>query len=211
MRPGAHAATAKTRRGRRPPWWYDDGMFDPALLAPEGIRPLSRAEYDRLVDLGFFEDERVELLRGVLVRMSPQGAAHANAPAKLMKRLILALGERGVVRAHSPLSLGDWSEPEPDIAVVPSGDYSESHPTTALLVVEAADSSLRKDRRIKAELYAEHEIPEYWIVNLVEGVVEVHTMPASGRYTSVATHRAGEPLCLAAFPDVCVDVGELFS
>jgi Uma2 family endonuclease len=153
-------------------------MLDPALLAPEEVRPLSRAEYDRLVELDFFEDERVELLRGALVRMSPQGAAHANAPARVMKQLILALGDRAVVRAHSPLSLGDWSEPEPDIAVVPPGDYSRSHPATALLVVEASDSSLRKDRRIKAELYAEHEIPEYWIVNLVESVVEVHMAPA---------------------------------
>ncbi|HEX7672128.1 MAG TPA: Uma2 family endonuclease [Polyangiaceae bacterium] len=181
------------------------------MLAPEEIRPLSRAEYDRLVDLDFFEDERVELLRGVLVRMSPQGAAHANAPAKLMKRLILALGDRAEVRAHSPLSLGEWSEPEPDIAVVAPGDYSKCHPTTALLVVEAADSSLRKDRRIKADLYAEHEIPEYWIVNLVEGVVEVHTLPASGRYTSITTHGADRRVSLVAFPDVGVDAGELFA
>jgi Uma2 family endonuclease len=211
VRPDASAATAKARRGRQQWWWYDGGMLDPGLLAPEEIRPLARAEYDRLVDLGFFEDERVELLRGALVRMSPQGAPHANAPARLMARLILALGDRAHVRAHSPLALDDWSEPEPDIAVVAPGDYSRAHPTTALLVVEAADSSLRKDRRIKAELYAERDIPEYWIINLVEGVVEVHTLPVGGRYTNVTTRGVGERLCVSAFPDVSVEVSALFS
>jgi Uma2 family endonuclease len=185
-------------------------MLDPALLAPEQVRPLRRAEYDRLVDLGYFEDERLELLRGVLVEMSPQGAPHANAPAVLGTRLVRALGDRAHVRQHSPLALGEWSEPEPDIAVVAPGDYSREHPTSALLVVEAADSSLRKDRRIKAELYAEHGIPEYWIVNLVERIVEVHTLPAGGRYTSIATRGPGEALSPAAFPDISVPVSELF-
>ena len=211
MRPDAKAAAAKARRGRHGWGWYDGEMLDPALLAPEEIRPLSRAEYDRLVELDFFEDERVELLRGALVKMSPQGAPHANAPARLMKRLILGLGDRAQVRAHSPLALGDWSEPEPDIAVVLPGDYSRAHPETALLVVEAADSSLRKDRRIKAELYAEHSIPEYWIINLVEGAVEVHTLPVGGRYTRVETFGPGDSLCMNAFPDLRVEVSELFS
>ena len=202
-------ATALPRRGRRARRWYHGRMFDESLLAPEGIRPLRRAEYEELVDLGFFEDEKIELLRGFLVTMSPQKAPHANAPAVLMERLILALGKRAPERAHSPLALGDWSEPEPDVVVVPRGDYSQAHPTEALLVVEASDSSLRKDRRIKAEIYAEHGIPEYWIVNLVERVLAVHSAPAGGRYTRVSTHGPEERVRPLAFPEVEIAVADL--
>ena len=132
------------------------------------------------------------------------------APSVLGTRLVLALGDHMyVVRQHSPLALGDFSEPEPDVAVVPPGDYRRAHPTTALLIVEAADSSLRKDRRIKAALYAEHAIPEYWIVNLVEGVVEVHTEPSAGRYTRVTTLGRDATLRPIALPGIEIEVADL--
>lgn len=177
----------------------------PVLL--ESLRPLRRREYDRLVDLGVFDEERVELLSGVLVAMSPQGPAHASVVAELTTALILALGARAKVRAHSPLALSDESEPEPDIAVVPPGDYGREQPRTALLVVEVADSSLRKDRQLKVELYARAGVREYWIVNLAERVTEIYRVPTDGGYEDIQRRTADEPISLVAFPDVTVAVG----
>jgi Uma2 family endonuclease len=175
-------------------------------------RPLRRSEFDRLVDLGAFEDERIELLSGVLVAMSPQGAEHAGVTAVLAEILILALAGRARVRSHSPLSLSDESEPEPDVAVVPLGDYTRAHPTTAHLVVEVADSSLRKDREIKAQLYASAAIVEYWIVDLGARVVEVHRDAVRGQgYSTVAIFTRGDTLVPLAFPDVRVEVSALLA
>ena len=161
--------------------------------------------------MGMFEDERVELLRGALVAMTPQKPPHASTVAALGKLFERSLGDRGVVRQHSPLALSEDSEPEPDIALVPLGDYSKEHPTTAFLVIEVADSSLRKDREVKAAVYAEAKIAEYWIVNLVDRVLEVYRGPKDGRYGSVTNLRAGADVSLVAFPDVMLPVNAIVS
>jgi Uma2 family endonuclease len=178
-----------------------------ALL--ESLRPLHRREYDRLVALGSFEDERIELLRGMLVGMSPQGAEHADVVHRIAALLARGLGDRAVVRTHSPLALGDDSEPEPDVAVVPPGDYAREHPGTALLVVEVSDTSLRKDREIKAPLYASAGVPEYWVVNLVDRRVEVFRAPRGGRYMDVSEQVREATLRPVAFADVAIEVGEV--
>ncbi|HEU5058376.1 MAG TPA: Uma2 family endonuclease [Kofleriaceae bacterium] len=156
-------------------------MVDPRQLEPEVIRPLRRVEYDRLVELGVFdEDEKIELLLGALVAMSPQGADHGYVMERLTKLLIDALGDRGRLRPQAPFAASELSEPEPDLAVYPPAPYVRAHPDRALLIIEIANSSLRKDRGIKAEIYAEAEVPEYWIVDLVHVAVEVRTAPANG-------------------------------
>jgi Uma2 family endonuclease len=182
---------------------------EPAHTLLESIRPLHRREYDRLVELGSFDDERLELLGGLLVAMSPQGTEHADVISRLATLLVKALADRALVRSHSPLVVADDSEPEPDVAVVEPGDYSCEHPSAALLVVEVSDSSLRTDREVKAPLYAAAGIQEYWIVNLVDRVIEVHRAPREGRYTDVAQHGRGVTLRPLAFADVVVAVGEL--
>jgi len=166
------------------------------------VRPLRRIEYDRLVALGVFEDEKIELLRGALVEMSPQGSPHADCAAQLAQLLIRRLADLGHVRAHSPFAATEDSEPEPDVAVYPPGRYAAGHPETAFLLVEVADSSLRKDRGLKSEIYAENGVPEYWIVDLVHGTVEVRTQPVDGQYARLQTYRRGERIALAAFPEV---------
>jgi Uma2 family endonuclease len=192
------------------PWaCYARVVLDPGPLFPETVRPLRRVEYERIVDLGLFEDERVELLRGALVAMSPQKGPHANGAARLGEALALALRGRAHVRQHSPLALSDDSEPEPDIAVVAPGDYAKAHPQTALLVAEVADSSLRKDRHVKADLYAEANIPEYWILNVVDGVLEVYRSPTADHYASVSSHDRSSTVTPLAFPDVVVAVADL--
>jgi Uma2 family endonuclease len=186
-------------------------MIDPDVIRPERLRPLSRAEYDRMVEFGAFADERVELLYGMLVTMSPQGSEHAFSIQELIRPLVLALGERARVRIQLPLALSEESEPEPDVAVVPLGDYRKQHPSTALLVVEVAKTSLRDDRLIKGRLYAEAGIPEYWLVDVVGNRVERYLDPRDGRYTRLSTHGPEEALALVVFPDVTVRLGEILA
>ena len=183
-------------------------MLDPGLIAPEKLRPLKRVEYDRMVELGLFADERVELLRGALVQMTPQGSHHAEVVRRLTRLFVPAIGDRAVACIQMPLAVSEDSEPEPDFAIVPPGDYSQAHPTTALLVIEVADSSRRKDREIKSALYAAARIPEYWLVDQVERVVEVRTQPARGRYRSMVTF-ARRSLRPRAFPEIEVRVADL--
>ena len=142
-------------------------------------RRLRRVEYDRLVDLGMFTGERLELLDGLLVVREPQGSPHAAIVAHVGHVLETVFGPGWHPRLHSPLALDDESEPEPDVAVVAGGrrDYVSAHPSTAALVVEVADSSLRLDRRLKLGLYARAGLQDYWIVNLVDGALEVHRDP----------------------------------
>jgi Uma2 family endonuclease len=177
-------------------------------ITPELFRPLKRAEYDRLVELGVFQDERVELLRGVLVKMSPQYAPHALTIENLTELLVVALKGRFRTRIQLPLALSDDSEPEPDAAVVPLRIHATDHPTSALLVIEVADSSLEKDRG-KAALYASAGIGEYWIVNLNARTVEVYSSPEGERYTEVRTARERDTLRPTALPGVELAVSEI--
>ena len=191
------------------PLLQSTSLETPKQDEPLRIRPLRRVEYDRLVELGVFEDERIELLRGALVEMSPQGAPHSDCAAVLVEMLIRRLGERAHVRAHSPFAATEDSEPEPDVAVYPPRRYAGGHPQTAHLLIEVADSSLRKDRGIKSEIYAEAGVPEYWIVDLGRGTVEVRSAPQEGHYTRTVTYGRGERIALVAFPDVALATDDL--
>ena len=181
-------------------------MFDLALLGPESLRPLKRIEYERLVDLGVFEDERVELLHGFLVQMSPQGEDHSRAVMRFHKILVRALGDRADIFGHSPFAASDDSEPEPDLSAVPPVAGTAGHPTRAFLLVEASDSSLRKDRKIKAPLYAAAGVPEYWILDLQAREIEVFRDPRPGGYHSVERVGIGASITLVAFPDATIEV-----
>lgn len=160
-----------------------------------------------MVELGLFQDERVELLWGVLIKMSPQYAPHASTVQKLTELLVEQLRKRFSLRIQLPLALSGDSEPEPDVAVVARGDYQTEHPTTAHLVIEVSDSSLEIDRR-KAAIYAAARIPEYWIVNLQARTVEMYSSPDADRYAEVRTVRAGE-LRPMAISDVSIALDEI--
>ena len=127
-----------------------------------------------MVAAGLFRNHRIELLYGRLVTVSPQHAPHASTVQRLNKWLVTALGDRADVRVQLPFAAGDESEPEPDVAVVHVGDYDDSHPSEAYLIVEVSDSSLDDDRRLKRPIYAAARVPEYWIVNLVSRCVEIY-------------------------------------
>jgi len=170
--------------------------------AREHIRPLRRVEYDRLVSLGLFDGEHIELIDGELRRMSPIGPPHTSTVDRLTELLVLSLAGRAWVRVQGSFAADDLSEPQPDFCVLPRGDYDDAHPQVAHLIIEVAESSLSFDGGRKARLYAECAVPEYWIVNLVERIVEVHRAPRAGRYEEASLHSKGDRLRLLAFPDV---------
>jgi Uma2 family endonuclease len=170
--------------------------------------------YFGLVEAGVLsEDDRVELLEGVVVAMTPQNPPHATGVVRADEALRLAVGRRAHVRPQLSLVLGRHSVPEPDLAVVPgcADDYETSHPTTAWLVIEVADTSLQQDRLTKAAIYAAADIPEYWIVNLRDCVVEVlrDPDPAQARYRDVRRVGRGERIELVAVPGAGVAAGDL--
>jgi Uma2 family endonuclease len=180
-----------------------------ADLAPERVRPLKRTEYETMVAAGSFADERVELLEGVIVEMSPQSPSHAAAIQPLDRVLQRLIGDRAAIRVQMPFAAGDLSLPEPDVAVVPPGDYETAHPAQALLVIEVADSSLRKDRRLKVEIDARAGVPEYWVVGLVDGLVEVYTEPTDGAYRRVTPACRRDRIRPGAVPDVEIAVDDI--
>lgn len=176
-----------------------------ATSAAEVIRPLRRAEYDQLIQLGAFQDERIELLDGELVAMSPIGKPHNWAVQELTELLVLALHGRAKVRCQCSFAANELSEPEPDFTVVPLTSDIE-HPSRAYLVIEVAESSLGIDRGRKLRLYASCGIPEYWVVNLSERCVEVYTEPGPASYARTERYEAGQSIQLSAFPDVSIAV-----
>jgi len=152
------------------------------------------ADYHRMAAAGILnEDSRVELIRGQIVDMAPIGAPHLNMVNRLTRLLPAILGELGVLSVQNPVRLDDGSEPQPDVAVLkPRPEEYETatpHAADVLLVIEVAETSLDDDRAVKAPLYAGSGIPEYWIVNIVDRVVEVYRKPENGLYSQ--TRRVG--------------------
>src|SRR5881296_2216205 len=183
-----------------------------SIAAPPETRYTSE-RYLALVDAGALgPDDKVELLEGEIVVMAPEGPRHEVAIDKAADALRVAVAGRAAVRVQHSVHAGARSVPEPDIAVVPGRhDYARARPRTALLVVEVSDGSLARDRLRKAPVYAAAGIPEYWIVNLRDDVVEVSRAPerAARRYTETRVAQRGERLELVALPGTSVAVDDL--
>ena len=143
-------------------------------------RRWTRAEYEHLIEIGIFRPgEPVELMDGDLVVSEPQGSAHCTAIGLVEDALRAALPAGWFVRSQGPLALDDDSEPEPDVALVPGARraYAQQHPARPALVIEVSESSLALDRDYKGSLYARAHLDDYWIVNLIDRVVEVYRQP----------------------------------
>lgn len=172
----------------------------------------TRTEYERMVDAGVFvPGARMELLDGEIIEMSPQGPAHVTVTQLVAEALRARLPTGYLVRVQAPLALDDRSEPEPDICVVRGTvrDYARSHPAAALLVIEVSDSTLEHDRTVKARAYARNGIPEYWLVNVKERLVEVHTNPRSAGYAEKAVRYEQDPIAAASVPAAGMVVADL--
>jgi Uma2 family endonuclease len=169
-------------------------------------------DYHRMIDAGILAGRQVELLNGEIVEMSPEGAPHANRSTKAANYLRRLLGEQVEIREGKPITLPDNSEPEPDIAVVQplNEDYEEHHPYPGniFLLIEFANSSLKKDLEEKTTIYAAAGIQDYWVVNLRAMQLMVFRTPGDARYLSETTLTQGDVTPLA-FPDVVVSVQRL--
>ena len=187
-----------------------------AIVEPH-VHRWTRDEYYTMAEAGLFRGNRVELIEGQVVEMSPMGSAHATAIVLAGNVLEDAFAHGYVVRWQMPLALSKHSEPEPDIAVVRGNvrDYAQQHPDTAVLVVEVSDTSLGYDRTTKAALYAEAGIEEYWIVNLVEHQMEVCRQPQPApegygyRYADIVVLSSTERVTPHAAPSTSILVADL--
>ncbi len=186
--------------------------------APLTLRRWNRTEYERLVDLGLFQGDPVELIAGQLVVAEPQGSYHATAVGAADDALRAVLPPGWIVRAQMPVALDAESAPEPDLVVVAGTrtDYRESHPARFALIVEVADSSLDFDRQQKGSLYARAGVEDYWIVNLIDRVLEVYRdprqdpmAPHGSRYGSVQTLTPPATVVPLALPSVSIAVTHL--
>lgn len=173
-------------------------------------------QYHRMADLGFFNGKRVELIRGEIVEMAPMKTPHSMAIVLLVEALAKTFGKGFIVRPQLPLNFGKTSEPEPDLSVVEghARDFPELHPSQAALVVEVSDSTLHFDREEKAELYAENNIKEYWILNLKKRCLEVYRHPVKDKnagpiYTEIFVVGEEKSIAPLARPKTKIKVADI--
>jgi Uma2 family endonuclease len=184
------------------------------MTARRALRRFSVAEYERMVDVGILnENDRVELIRGEIVAKMTIGTPHVACVNRLNRLLVQATGDQAIVSVQNPVRLRD-SEPEPDITLfAPKADFYRSDKASGsdvMLVVEVADASLEYDREVKRPLYAENGIADYWIVNLVDGCLEVYRQPRpDGTYADARTLRPGKTIQLLALPGVTFAVADI--
>jgi len=177
-------------------------------------RHFSVSEYNRMAETGILsEDDRVELIEGEIIEMSPIGSRHAACVRRLDALFNRELQGAAQVSAQNPILIDDYTQPEPDVALLkPRSDYySEAHPAASdvLLVVEVADTSVEYDRQVKAPLYARAGVGEMWLVNLQEDAVEVYTRPESGTYRERKQLTRGDSITLTAVPGLTFTIEEI--
>ena len=170
-------------------------------------------DFQKMGEAGVFgEDERLELLDGHVVRMTPIGGPHAGTVKALIRLFSPRVADRAVLSVQDPVILGDFSEPQPDFMLLrPAPDnYQRRIPGAedVLLLVEVADASGPRDRGPKLELYALAGIPEYWILDVENSALEVYRSPSGRGYGTAETFRAGTPVAPKAFPDIELELSE---
>lgn len=185
-----------------------------ATEAERARRLFTVEEYDRMVEAGIFgRGDRLELINGEIVEMSPIGTRHSACVANLTRIFVIGLGERAVVWAQLPVTVLKHSKPEPDLAVVRRRSYYHAHPGVddVLLLIEVAETSLAYDRRVKLELYARAGITEYWIVDADAEAIETFQTPVAGAYRETRRIARDRTIAAAASPDLTIRVADLFA
>ncbi len=169
-------------------------MSDVLAELADTVRPITRREFNAWGADGWFEDERVELIDGVIVAMSPEGGPHVRVVMWLNNHLARNLGEDRMVGISHPYEVSELSQPVPDVAVITTARFADLTDAVAAadLVIEVAQTSRRRDLVVKARLYAQAAVPQYWVVDLVRRELVVHTDPRDGTYRNVVTHDEGE-------------------
>ncbi|MEW6210455.1 MAG: Uma2 family endonuclease [Acidobacteriota bacterium] len=182
------------------------------------IEPTARSftvdEYYRMAEAGIIQPgERVELIEGRILKMSPKGTAHSASTTLAARYFIIHLGDRAIVRIQEPVHIDDRSEPEPDVVLARplENKYSDHHPAPGeiLLILEIADTSARYDREVKSLLFAQAGVIQYCILNLNSKELEDYRDPGSEGYRSKQTYKADEQFSLVAFPEILIAVRDL--
>lgn len=171
-------------------------------------------EYHKLSDVGLLQEgERVELVGGEIIDMAPIGSKHASCVKRLIHLLTEKLKKRGIVSAQDPIQIEEFSELQPDVALLKyrSDFYAEKHPTSkdVLLLIEVSDSSLEYDKETKIPLYAGAAIQEAWLVNLMENCVEVYSFPSGTGYEVVTKFFHKQIVSPKCFPDMSLAVDQV--
>ncbi len=171
-------------------------------------------EYNRMAEAGILtEDDCVELIEGEIVKMSPIGSRHAACVNRLNMLLSRQAGQSFIVSVQNPVIVSEYSEPEPDLAVLQWREdyYAQELPQSAdvLLVVEVADTSAEVDRSVKIPLYAQSGIPITVLVDLPKELIELHSQPANGQYQSVKIFRRGDSFQLKVLPQLSLNVDDI--
>ena len=187
--------------------------FDARALGSTQV-PLPRRVYDAMIDSGLItKDLKVELIHGQLIAKMPIGTKHSRMVNTLTRLLFSKVGNRAVIATQNPVALHEYSEPEPDIAIVkpPEMAYENRHPEPAdiFFLIEVADSSLRFDREGKVPLYAACDIPETWVVDVNDRIITVYNRPEGGQYQQTTAYQSGDTIRLSMFPDVEIALSEL--
>ena len=172
-------------------------------------------EYYRMGDSGILKQgDRVELIEGEIVDMVPVGSAHVGIVNRLNRLLVQALGDRAIVSVQNPVRLSAFSEPEPDIALLRPRDdfYSGAHPgpTNVLLIIEVSDSSLDYDRDVKLPLYARHEIPVVWLIDIQRKQLLVFRSPTREGYRDQLVFTSSEVSRVPGLEGIDVNLDGLF-
>lgn len=190
----------------------------PATPPPDWVprRRLSVRDYHAMGEAGILRrEDRVELIEGELIEMSPVGAPHVARLMVMNELLAPQLAGRAVVSVQSPIHLGEFNEPEPDIALVrpPARRYLDALPAPAdiFLLIEVADSTLRYDSTVKAALNARHGIAEYWVVDIAGGAVLLHRGPTEQGYSEARRATVGETLEPLALPGLRLAVADMLA
>lgn len=177
-------------------------------------RKFTVEQYHKMAESGILtENDRVELIQGEVIEMSPIGRRHASCVARLTRLFTLRLGETAIVWPQNPIELDDTSEPQPDLTLLqPRPDFYESghpQPEDIFLIVEVADTTAKFDRGVKIPLYAKDNIAEVWLVDINQQCIEVYRQPSPTGYKNVQTFQRGQTLSIQAFPDIEITVDEV--
>jgi Uma2 family endonuclease len=171
-------------------------------------------EYHRMSEAGILTDaDRVELIEGEIIKMSPIGKQHAACVNRLNSILNRKAGDAAIISVQNPVRLDDYSEPQPDVALLrPREDfYSRELPGAedVLLIIEVADTSVEYDRSVKLPLYAKANISETWLANIKEDRIEAYSQPDNGIYQNARLIKRGETLTPESLPDLSITVEEI--
>ncbi|MBV7332190.1 Uma2 family endonuclease [Chloroflexi bacterium TSY] len=189
------------------------------ITAERPIHRFTLDEYHQLIENDFFQpSKRIELIKGVLVHMSPVRPLYAHVTSKMAEELLFEIRRQAIVRSQQPITLAlEESEPEPDFAIVKQREtgYTDRHPypEDILLVGEVSVSTLSYDRRVKVQMYAQERIPECWILNLVDNVLEIYRDPAGtgeqAHYQTKLTFKHDQQVSPLAFSECQIDLSEI--